>query len=97
VGVYWVYILASDHRTLYTGVTSDLEKRLFEHRTGMIKGFSRKYNVHRLVYFAATDSPLAAIAREKQFKGWSRSKKVELIEAENPEWLDLSEGWRQIV
>jgi putative endonuclease len=90
---FWVYILASDHRTLYTGVTNDLERRLFEHREGLIKGFSKKYNCHRLVYFEGADEPMAAIVREKQIKGWSRRKKVALIEMQNPHWRDLSADW----
>ena len=90
---FYVYIMASDHRTLYTGVTNDLEKRLFEHREGVTKGFTKKYNVHRLVYFEETEDPLAAIVREKQIKGWSRAKKVALIEGRNPQWEDLSASW----
>jgi putative endonuclease len=93
MGQYWVYILASRHRTLYTGVTNDLERRLFEHRTGLVGGFTAKYNVHRLVYFEATDDPAAAIAREKQIKGWSRGKKLHLIARRNPDWKDLSADW----
>jgi putative endonuclease len=91
---FWVYILASRHRTLYTGVTNDLERRLFEHGTGVIAGFTWKYNVHRLVYVEAADDPLSAITREKQIKGWSRQKKLDLIEKHNPGWEDLSEKWR---
>ncbi len=82
--------MASAHRTLYVGITNDLEKRLFEHRRGITEGFTKKYNVHRLVYFEQTDEPLAAIAREKQIKGLSRAKKIALIEGHNPEWRDLS-------
>jgi putative endonuclease len=93
VSRYWVYIMASDHRTLYTGVTNDLVLRLYEHREGLTKGFTKKYNVHRLVYFEETDDPIRAIAREKQIKGWDRAKRVALIEARNPEWKDLSEEW----
>ena len=92
MNVYWVYIIASDHRTLYTGVTSDLERRVFEHRQGVVEGFTKKYNCHRLVYCESTDD-IAAIAREKQIKGWARWKKVGLIEERNPEWKDLSAGW----
>ena len=91
--IYWVYIMASDHGTLYTGVTNDLEKRVFEHRQGLVDGFTRKYNCHRLVHCEATENVLAAIAREKEIKGWVRRKKVALIEAGNPEWKDLSAGW----
>jgi putative endonuclease len=95
VSDYWVYILASKHRTLYTGMTNDLERRLFDHREGLVRGFSRKYNIHHIVYFEWTDNPLAAIEREKQIKGWSRGKKIALIETKNPDWRDLSESWRE--
>jgi putative endonuclease len=94
VSQYWVYILASDHRTLYTGVTNDLEKRLFEHREGITRGFTTKYNVQRLVYFEEMDDPITAIVREKEIKGWARRKKLALIEEHNPDWKDLSEEWR---
>ena len=93
VAQYWVYVLASDHRTLYTGVTNDLARRLFEHRNGLAGGFTRKYNVHRLVLFEETDDPVVAIEREKQIKGWSRRRKIALIEERNPAWRDLSEDW----
>jgi len=93
VNCFWVYILASRHRTLYTGVTGDLKRRLFEHREGITQGFTKKYNVHRLVYFEQADDPTAAITREKQIKGWARRKKLALIEERNPDWKDLSEGW----
>jgi len=93
VSLFWVYIMASDHRTLYTGVTSDLEKRVLEHRQGLVGGFTRTYNCHRLVYREDTENVLAAIAREKEIKGWVRRRKVDLIEAGNPEWNDLSAEW----
>ena len=92
---FHVYILASRTRVLYVGVTSNMTKRLFEHKNKLIRGFTERYNVNRLVHVEATEDALAAIAREKQIKGWLRSKKVALIEAENPRWLDLSEGWFQ--
>ncbi len=91
---YWIYILASDHRTLYTGITNDLIRRLSEHRAGLVSGFTKKYNVHRLVYFEESDDPMTAIGREKQIKGWSRAKKIALIERGNPWWRDLSDDWR---
>jgi putative endonuclease len=90
---FWVYITASRRRVLYTGVTKDLVRRIYEHREHLVPGFSSRYNVDRLVYFESAEEPLAAIAREKQIKGWSRSKKIALIERENPLWLDLSVGW----
>ena len=86
---YWVYILASDHRTLYTGITKDLELRVLCHRVGETK-FTRKYNIYRLVYFEEFTDPMTAIAREKQIKSWTRQKRVNLIESVNPEWVDLS-------
>ena len=90
---YYVYILANRHRTIYTGVTNNLLRRLHEHRTGKSSGFTRRYGVDRLVYVEATTDIHAAIAREKQIKGWVRRKKVTLIESVNPGWKDLSEGW----
>ena len=86
-----VYILASKKNgTLYTGVTSDLRKRLYEHKNNVIKGFTEKYNVHVLVYYEVLESMMSAIEREKQIKAGSRKRKVSLIEAENRDWEDLS-------
>ena len=90
---YYVYIVASRTRVLYTGVANDLERRVFEHKKKLTPGFTAKYNVDRLVYFEDTGDVLAAIAREKQLKRWLRARKVAVIEATNPEWLDLSRGW----
>jgi len=90
---YYVYIMASRSRTLYTGVTDDLVQRVFEHKDKLIEGFTKKYNVTNLVYYEVTDDIQAAIQREKQVKGWLRKKKIALIEAMNPEWKDLSDGW----
>lgn len=88
--VYCVYIMTNKHNTvLYTGVTGDLYARVWRHKTKMIKGFTKKYNADKLVYFESCDDPLAAIAREKQVKAGSRKKKIELIESINPQWLDL--------
>ncbi len=89
---YCVYIVASRSRVLYTGVTNDLERRVFEHKTKLTPGFTSKYNVDRLVYYEDTDDIVAAIAREKQLKSWLRSRKIALIEATNPSWSDLSEA-----
>jgi putative endonuclease len=87
-----VYILASQRNgTLYTGVTSDLPKRVSEHREALKPGFATKYAVNRLVYFELFDDMTSAIAREKQIKGGSRSKKLKLIEELNPQWRDLFE------
>jgi putative endonuclease len=86
-----VYVLASERNgTLYTGVTSNVQKRLQEHRSGMVDGFTKKYQVHRLVYYEVHDTMHAAISREKQIKGGSRKKKLALIESMNPTWIDLS-------
>ncbi len=90
---YYVYILASASGTLYTGVTGYLERRTWEHKQKLVKGFSRRYNITRLVYFEASGDIRAAIAREKQIKGWLRSKKIALIESVNPHWKDLSADW----
>ena len=90
---FHVYILASRSHVLYVGVTSDMTKRLHEHKNKLVPGFTARYNVDRLVHIETTEDASAAIAREKQFKGWLRKKKVALIETENPQWLDLSERW----
>jgi putative endonuclease len=79
--------------TLYIGVTNNLERRIFEHKNLVIKGFTKKYNINRLVYFEETNDIVAAIEREKQLKGWRRDKKIALIASLNPEWKDLSEEW----
>ena len=88
-----VYILASrDYGTLYIGVTSDLIARLYQHRTGQVKGFTSRYAVYRLVRFEQFDNMHDAIAREKQLKRWHRQWKINLIESENPDWHDLAPG-----
>ena len=90
---FWVYIVASATGTLYIGVTNDLDWRVRQHKGGEIEGFSRQYHCTRLVYYESFDSVLKAIRREKQLKGWRRSKKVALIEKSNPRWADLAEKW----
>ncbi len=90
---YYVYILASRSRVLYVGVTNDLERRVYEHKNKVTQGFTNKYYTNKLVYFEETGNIEAAIAREKQIKGWVRAKKVSLIEASNPNWRDLSLEW----
>lgn len=92
---FYVYILASKSRRLYVGVTSDLVKRIYEHKRKLVEGFAQRYNIDRLVYFEETADPRSAIAREKQIKGWLRTKKIRLIEATNPTWEDLSEDWHK--
>ncbi len=89
---YWVYIMASaPGGTLYVGVTNDLIRRAYEHRNGLVAGFTRKYQVKRLVYFEAHDSIVAAIQREKNIKHWPREWKIYLIVRDNPGWDDLYE------
>ena len=90
--MYYVYILASRSRNLYIGVTGDLDRRIFEHKNRLVRGFTSQYNIHRLVYYEVYGNVTSAIAREKELKGWRREKKVVLIERENPTWNDLSEG-----
>jgi putative endonuclease len=90
---YYVYILTNRSKTLYTGVTSNLEKRVFEHKNGRTPGFASRYKIDRLVYFERFGDIVAAIAREKQIKGLLRVKKMALIVSMNPEWRDLSEAW----
>ena len=88
-----VYLLASQpNGTLYVGVTSDLIKRVWQHRNGVIEGFSRKYKLHTLVWFEQHETMEAAISREKQLKAGSRKRKVALIESKNPRWSDLYAG-----
>jgi len=87
---YYVYILVSKRcGTLYIGVTNDLIKRVYEHKNDLIEGFTKKYQVHRLVYYEQTNDIRSAITREKQMKKWKRRWKIELIEENNPEWKDL--------
>lgn len=88
-----VYLLASRRDgTLYTGVTSNLVKRVWEHRNDVVEGFTRQYGVHTLVWYELHDSMEAAITREKRIKGWKRQWKLELIETSNPDWRDLYES-----
>jgi len=85
-----VYILASERNgTLYVGVTSNLPKRVYEHREGLVDGFTKQYGVKRLVWYEVGEDPLVAITREKQLKAWKRGWKLKLIEQKNPEWKDL--------
>ena len=90
---YYIYILANRSKNLYTGVTNNLQRRIYEHKHHLMEGFTNWYHVTRLVYFEETSDVYAAISREKQIKGWVREKKVALIESSNPEWRDLSEDW----
>jgi len=90
---YFVYMMTNRKGgVLYTGITNDLGRRVFEHKEKLMPGFTSKYNLTKLVFFEETVDVNAAIAREKQIKGWLRKKKIELIDAQNPDWRDLSEG-----
>jgi putative endonuclease len=93
--IYYVYILASQRRVLYIGMTSNIEQRVFQHKTHVFAGFTAKYNVTTLVYFERHGAVLTAIRREKEMKAWRREEKIELIESANPKWRDLSYGWYQ--
>ena len=83
-------------RTLYVGVTNGLERRVHEHKSESIEGFTNRYKMHRLVFFDATNNIEGAISRENELKRWRGSKKIDLIEASNPGWKDLSEGWYEV-
>ena len=85
--------MTNSSRTLYIGVTSNLERRVFEHKHALVKGFTTRYKIDMLVHYEVTPDVEVAIAREKQLKGWRRSRKVELIETKNPEWDDLAQSW----
>jgi putative endonuclease len=92
---YYVYILSSQRRVLYIGMTSGIEQRVFQHKTHAFGGFTAKYNVTCLVYFERHSSVMTAIRREKEMKAWRREEKLNLIESTNPNWRDLSYGWYQ--
>lgn len=91
--MFYVYILSSLSGTLYTGVTNNLEHRIYQHKHKLVNGFTKKYNVDRLVYIEDCRDINAAITREKEIKGWRRSKKIALIKTVNPKWEDLSADW----
>ena len=90
---YFVYIVCSDSGTLYIGMTNSIYRRALEHKRGEIEGFASKYGCTRLVRYESFDDVHKAIGREKQLKGWSRAKKIALIESRNPRWQDLAEKW----
>jgi putative endonuclease len=90
---FWVYILTSRTGTLYVGVTGFFDKRIHQHKYDTIEGFTKKYQVHRLVYYESFQEAVVAINREKQIKRWRREKKIWLIEKLNPRWQDLAESW----
>jgi putative endonuclease len=89
----FVYIMSNQARTLYTGVRGELQQRVLQHKNKLFGGFTAKYNLTKLVWFETFDDISQAIEAEKKIKAWRRSKKVNLIEAQNPEWEDLAENW----
>jgi len=93
--IYYVYILASQRRVLYIGMTSAIEHRIFQHKIHAFEGFTAHYNVTTLVFFERHVSVMTAIQREKEMKAWRREEKIKLIESINPKWKDLSYGWYQ--
>ena len=95
---FYVYIMTNRLRShvLYTGMTGNLARRLFEHKNKLVAGFTSRYNLTRLAYYESFSYPDAAIDREKEIKGWRRSKKIRLIEAANPQWHDLAERWSDV-
>ena len=90
---YYVYIMTNGERTLYVGVTNDLVRRVYDHKNKLVDGFTKRYNLSWLAYYEITGDVESAIAREKQIKGWRRSKKVALVESNNPRWKDLAMDW----
>ena len=90
---YYVYIMTNKSRTLYTGVTNNLMRRVYEHKNKLVEGFTKKYIIQFLIYYESTSDINSAIAREKEIKGWLRKKKIALIDSVNPKWKDLSEEW----
>ena len=90
---YYVYMMTNTSGMLYTGVTNNLESRVYQHKMKLVSGFTSRYNMTKLVYYEAAEDVTAAIAREKQIKGWLRKRKVVLIQSMNPEWRDLSIEW----
>lgn len=89
---YYVYIMTNNSKTLYTGFSNNLIRRVYEHKNKLVEGFTKKYNITKLVYLELFNNPDDAIKREKQIKGWIRKKKIDLIESMNPDWKDLSDG-----
>ena len=93
---FYVYIIVNQHNTvMYVGVTNDLHRRVYEHKAGLVEGFTKRYNINKLVYFESTTDALSAISREKEIKKWRREKKNNLVESVNAEWSDLSSDWYQ--
>ncbi len=90
---YYVYIMTNKSGTLYTGVTNNLERRVYEHKQKLIPGFTKKYRITKLAYFESSPDVMAAINREKEIKDWRRAKKIALVNTVNPTWEDLSAEW----
>ncbi len=90
---YYVYIMTNKSGTLYVGMTNNIKKRIYEHKNKLILGFTKKYNIDRLIYFEMFGDVYSAIAREKTIKGWLRKKKIDLVNSTNPDWKDLSFDW----
>jgi putative endonuclease len=93
---FYIYILSSHTKTLYIGVTNNLQKRVYEHKNKLVPGFTKKYNITKLAYYEITNNSISAINREKKLKGWLRKKKIDLIQLNNPEWKDLSDEFLEI-
>jgi len=90
---YYVYIITNKSGTLYVGFTNNIRRRIHQHKSKLVDGFTMKYNIDRLLYYETFSDVNSAIAREKMIKGWLRKKKIELINTINPNWIDLSEDW----
>ena len=91
---FYVYIIVNQHNTvMYVGVTNDLQRRVYEHKAGLVEGFTRRYNINKLVYFESTIDVSSAISREKEIKKWRREKKNNLVESVNADWCDLNLSW----
>jgi putative endonuclease len=91
---YYVYILTNwNNKVMYIGMTNDLERRLYEHKNKLVNGFTKRYNIYKLVYYEHTTDVYEAIAREKEIKKWRREKKNNLVKTMNPEWKDISDEW----
>ena len=91
---YYVYIMTNKSGTLYVGLSNNLKQRVQQHKTELVEGFTKRYNINRLLYFEMFSDMNSAIAREKTIKGWLRKKKIDLISSVNPNWRDLSEDWQ---
>ncbi len=91
--LHYVYMMASESKVIYTGMTNNLYHRVYQHKMKLFEGFSKRYNTYKLVWYDETDDVAAAIELEKRIKGWLREKKVALIEETNPNWIDLAEEW----